>query len=103
MGSSGEMATAEQMKGERVGCSNTALRVGQMEQLLQTELLACPLVLGGCVFACRCLLCRLMGSEGRQAGGGAGLSRCHPESRAWRLSVSVTQGQCWGSLEAAGV
>lgn len=49
MGSSGEMATAEQMKGERVGCSNTALRVGQMEQLLQTELLACPLVLGGCV------------------------------------------------------
>lgn len=44
-----------------------------------------------------------MGSEGRQAGGGAGLSRCHPESRAWRLSVSVTQGQCWGSLEAAGV
>lgn len=33
MGSSGEMATAERMKGERVVCSNAVLRAGQMEQL----------------------------------------------------------------------
>lgn len=61
MGSSGEMATAEQMKGERVVCSNTALsRGGQMEKLSENQVagLSPPTVLGGlggvyvCLHAC---------------------------------------------------
>ena len=49
MGSSGEMATAEQMKGEWVVCSNAAVsRVGQMEKLSANQVTGLsPPVLGG--------------------------------------------------------
>lgn len=50
MGSSGEMATAEQMKGEWVDCSSTALRVGQMEQLAANRAWPVPLCSGSGVY-----------------------------------------------------
>lgn len=48
MGSSGEMATTEQMKGEWVVCSDVALsRVGQMEKQNQMTGLSYPPMLDG--------------------------------------------------------
>lgn len=52
MGSSGETATAEQMKGEWVDCSNTALRVGQMEQLAANRAAGLSPCAGGAVRIC---------------------------------------------------
>lgn len=107
MGSSGEMATAEQMKGERVVCSNTALsRGGQMEKLSANQVagLSPPHRAGwtrGCVrvLTCLCFLPRLV-EKLRLAGvSGAGPSLHNSEPRAWRPLVSIIQGWCFGGCQ----
>lgn len=100
MGSSGEMATAEHVKGERVVCSNAAVsRVGQMEKFSANQVtgLSPPRWVGWggvCVLARLCFLPRLVEKLRLAAVSGAGLHLCNLEPCAglWSASSSPPFG-----------